>query len=141
AEALGVTFSRLMAPATEREILLIPASRQPILRDEASGYLRRCISPVLPGRGIDWVLNTLPPGASTCELTAHHRGVSEHSDVLRGRLQAVIGERAVLMETGDSPPFQADRSRPGPPGRTAAVEPLPRRAPPPARPRRAARGP
>ena len=53
AEALGVTFSRLMAPATEREILVIPASRQPILRDEASGYLRRCISPVLPGRGID----------------------------------------------------------------------------------------
>jgi len=34
AEALEVTFSRLMAPATELEILHIPASRQPILRDK-----------------------------------------------------------------------------------------------------------
>jgi transcriptional regulator with XRE-family HTH domain len=108
AEALGVTFSRLMAPATEREILLIPASRQPILRDEASGYLRRCISPVLPGRGIDWVLNTLPPGASTGEFTAHRRGVSEYIYIMRGRLRAVIGERAVIMEVGDSLYFEAD---------------------------------
>ncbi|TNY02653.1 XRE family transcriptional regulator, partial [Escherichia coli] len=43
AEALDVTFSRLMTPAVEREVLLIPASRQPVLRDEASGFLRRCI--------------------------------------------------------------------------------------------------
>ncbi len=61
AEALGVTFSQLMSHPVEREILLIRASRQPVLRDEASGLTRRCLSPVLPGRGIDWVINTLPP--------------------------------------------------------------------------------
>ncbi|MER2264949.1 helix-turn-helix domain-containing protein [Methylobacterium oxalidis] len=108
AEALGVTFSRLMAPAAEREVLLIPASRQPILRDEASGFLRRCISPVLPGRGIDWVLNTLPPGASTGEFVAHRRGVSEYIYVLKGRLRATIGERAIVVEEGDSLYFEAD---------------------------------
>ncbi|MEA1834912.1 XRE family transcriptional regulator [Methylobacterium durans] len=108
AEALGVTFSRLMAPAAEREVLLIPASRQPVLRDEASGFLRRCISPVLPGRGIDWVLNTLPPGASTGEFVAHRRGVSEYIYVLKGRLRATIGERAIVVEEGDSLYFEAD---------------------------------
>jgi transcriptional regulator with XRE-family HTH domain len=108
AEALGVTFSRLMAPATELEVLLIPASRQPVLRDEASGFLRRCLSPVLPGRGIDWVLNTLPPGATTGEFVAHRRGVSEYIFVLKGRLRAVIGDRAFVVEEGDSLYFEAD---------------------------------
>ncbi|GJE51033.1 HTH-type transcriptional regulator SutR [Methylobacterium tardum] len=108
AEALGVTFSRLMAPTTEVEVLLIPASRQPVLRDEASGFLRRCLSPVLPGRGIDWVLNTLPPGATTGEFVAHRRGVSEYIFVLKGRLRATIGDRAVVVEEGDSLYFEAD---------------------------------
>lgn len=108
AEALGVTFSRLMSPATELEVLLIPARRHPILRDEESGYLRRCLSPVLPGRGIDLVLNTLPPGASTGEFTAHRPGVSEYIYILRGRLRAVIGDRTVIAETGDSLYFEAD---------------------------------
>jgi transcriptional regulator with XRE-family HTH domain len=108
AEALGVTFSRLMAPATEVEVLLIPSSRQPVLRDEASGFLRRCLSPVLPGRGIDWVLNTLPPGATTGEFVAHRRGVSEYIYVLAGRLRAVIGDRTVVVEAGDSLYFEAD---------------------------------
>ena len=108
AEALGVTFSRLMAPETEREILLIPAARQPVLRDEASGFLRRCISPVLPGRGIDWVLNTLPPKANTGEFVAHRRGVSEYIYVLKGRLQAVIGDRILVANEGDSLYFEAD---------------------------------
>jgi transcriptional regulator with XRE-family HTH domain len=108
AEALGVTFSRLMARATELEVLLIPASRQPVLRDEASGFLRRCLSPVLPGRGIDWVLNTLPPGATTGEFVAHRRGVSEYIFVLKGRLRARIGDRTVVVEEGDSLYFEAD---------------------------------
>ena len=108
AEALDVTFSRLMAPAEEREVLLIPGARQPVLKDEASGFLRRCISPVLPGRGIDWVLNTLPPGAATGEFVAHRRGVSEYIFVLKGRLRAVIGRRTILVEEGDSLYFEAD---------------------------------
>lgn len=108
AEALGVTFSRLMSPATEREVLHIPAARQPILRDEASGFLRRCISPVLPGRGIDWVLNTLPPRATTGEFVAHRRGVSEYIFVLKGKLSAVIGDRTIVVAEGDSLYFEAD---------------------------------
>ncbi|MFE1599144.1 helix-turn-helix domain-containing protein [Methylobacterium sp. ID0610] len=108
AEALGVTAARLMAPTTEQEVLLIPAARQPVLRDESSGFLRRFLSPVLPGRGIDFVLNTLPPGEGTGEFVAHRRGVSEYIYVLKGRLRAEIGGRAVVVEAGDSLYFEAD---------------------------------
>ena len=108
AEALGVTFSRLMSPAAEREVLHIPGSRQPILRDEASGFQRRCLSPVLPGRGIDWVLNTLPPKATTGEFVAHRRGVSEYIYVLKGKLSASIGQRSFVVAEGDSLYFEAD---------------------------------
>lgn len=108
AEALGVTFSRLVSPITEREVIIIPASRQPVLKDDSSGFMRRCISPVLPGRGIDWVLNTLPPGATTGEFAAHRPGVSEYIYVLRGSLKAVIGGRSNHLEAGDSMYFEAD---------------------------------
>jgi transcriptional regulator with XRE-family HTH domain len=108
AEALGVTFSQLMAPAVEQEILLIPAASQPVLRDEASGFTRRCISPVLPGRGIDWVRNALPPGGTTGEFVAHRRGVEEYIYVLGGRMKAVIGARTLMLSEGDSIYFQAD---------------------------------
>lgn len=108
AEALGVTFSQLMAPAIEREVVHIPAARQPILRDEESGFLRRCISPVLPGRGIDWVLNTLPPNGETGNFVAHRRGVEEYIYVLRGRMRVSIGDQQVTLDQGDSLFFQAD---------------------------------
>ena len=109
AESLGVTFAKLMLPAAEREIVVIPASVQPVLRDQASGFQRRCLSPVLPGRGIDWVLNTLPPGGATGEFTAHRRGVEEYIYVLRGRLRATIGERMLILSEGDSLYFEADQ--------------------------------
>jgi len=108
AEALGVTFSQLMAPAVDREVIHIPAARQPVLRDDQSGFLRRCLSPVLPGRGIDWVLNTLPANTGTGQFVAHRRGVEEYIFVLRGKLRAVIGEEATLLDEGDSLYFQAD---------------------------------
>ena len=110
AEVLGVTFSQLMAPAVEREIVHIPADKQPILRDDESGFLRRCISPVLPGRGIDWVLNTLPPNAETGNFVAHRRGVEEYIYVLRGRMRVSIGDERVTLNEADSLYFQADAS-------------------------------
>jgi quercetin dioxygenase-like cupin family protein len=79
-----------------------------VLRDEATGFLRRCISPVLPGRGIDWVLNTLPPKGTTGEFVPHRRGISEYIFVSKGKLSAVIGDRTIVMVEGDSLYFEAD---------------------------------
>jgi quercetin dioxygenase-like cupin family protein/DNA-binding XRE family transcriptional regulator len=108
AEALEITFSRLMANPIERTMIVIPAARQPVLRDEASGFIRRCISPVLPGRGIDWVLNTLPPGGGTGEFVGHRHGVEEYIFVLEGKLKASVGNKAAVLNEGDSMYFEAD---------------------------------
>jgi quercetin dioxygenase-like cupin family protein len=108
AEALETTFSRLMASPIERAMIFIPSSRQPVLRDEPSGYVRRCISPVLPGRGIDWVLNTLPAGGGTGEFVGHRHGVEEYIYVLQGRLQATVGKNSAVLNEGDSLYFEAD---------------------------------
>lgn len=108
AEALGLTFSQLMSQPVEREVIVIRASTQPVLRDDATGFLRRCLSPVLPGRGIDWVMNTLPRKGSTGTFGAHRRGVEEYIYVLKGQLRAMIGTESYLLQTGDSIYFQAD---------------------------------
>ena len=73
---------------------------KPVLRDEELCYLRRCLSPVLPGRGVDWVLNTLPPGSDTGEFTAHRHGVEEYIYVRSGRLGVRIGDKSVTLEAG-----------------------------------------
>ncbi len=108
AEALGLTFAQLMSHPVEREILVIEAARQPVLHDAASGLTRRCLSPVLPGRGIDWVLNTLPPRGSAGDFGAHRRGVEEYIYVQSGTLKAVIGASVVTLQAGDALYFQAD---------------------------------
>ncbi len=108
AEALGVTFSQLMSHPVDREVLVIAAARQPVLKDEASGLVRRCLSPVLPGRGIDWVLNTLPPRGTAGDFGAHRRGVEEYIYVQSGTLKAVIGAEVITLHAGDALYFQAD---------------------------------
>lgn len=107
AEALGVTFSELMASEQDSEVILLPLESQPILQDPGSGLTRRCLAPILPARGIDWVLNVLPPGASTGEFVAHRRGVEEYIHVIQGRLRAILGGVPHDLNEGDAIYFQA----------------------------------
>ncbi len=107
AEALGVTFSELMASEQDREVIFLPLESQPILQDPASGLTRRCLAPILPARGVDWVLNILPPGSSTGEFVAHRRGVEEYIHVIQGRLRAILGGETYELNEGDAIYFQA----------------------------------
>ncbi len=108
AEALGVTFAQLMSHPVEREVLVIEAARQPVITDPTSGLARRCLSPVLPGRGIDFLLNTLPPRGTAGLFGAHRRGVEEYVYLQRGTLEAAIGDKRHVLHTGDALYFQAD---------------------------------
>jgi transcriptional regulator with XRE-family HTH domain len=110
AEALGVTFSQLLVEPDTHDVVVLPQRVQPVLRDQASGFTRRCISPILPGRGIDWVLNTLPVGSSTGEFIGHRRGTDEYIYVLAGTLEARLGEETHRLEAGDAIYFQATRA-------------------------------
>ena len=109
AEALGVTFSQLLMEREEQDVVVLPQRLQPVLRDQTSGFTRRCISPILPGRGIDWVLNTLPAGSSTGEFTGHRRGTDEYIYVLIGTLEARLGDLVQRLTAGDAIYFQASR--------------------------------
>jgi transcriptional regulator with XRE-family HTH domain len=107
AEALAVTFSEMMAPKQDLEVILLPLERQPILSDPATGHTRRCLAPILPARGIDWVMNVLPPGASTGGFVPHRRGVEEYIHVLQGRLRATLDGVNYELNEGDAIYFQA----------------------------------
>jgi len=107
AEALGVTFSELMASEQDSEVIFQPLERQPILTDPESGHTRRCLAPILPARGIDWVMNVLPPGASTGAFVPHRHGVEEYVHVLQGRLRATLGGVVYELNEGDAIYFQA----------------------------------
>ncbi|MBY0226935.1 MAG: XRE family transcriptional regulator [Hyphomicrobium sp.] len=107
AEALGVTFSDLMAREQSSEVIVLPVDSQPVLLDPETGHTRKCLAPILPTRGIDWVLNTLPPGQSTGQFMRHRRGVEEYIHVLKGRVRAILDGKIYDLSEGDAMYFQA----------------------------------
>lgn len=110
AEALGVTFSQLMPVQSDDEIVVLKSSEQPIFVDD-KGFERRCISPLLPSRGIDWVHNTLPAGESTGTFYPHVTGVEEYVYVLSGAMEACVGEGKHQLKAGDSIYYLAQLER------------------------------
>lgn len=106
-EALGTSFAAVMSPQSAGEVVILRASDQPVMQDRDTGFNRRCIAPILPSRGLDWVLNELPAGQSTGSFTPHRVGVEEYIFVLEGALQADLGDGTHELEAGDALYFQA----------------------------------
>lgn len=109
AEALGSSFAELMSPEAAGELVILRSGDQPVMTDATSGFKRTCIAPILPSRGIDWVLNELPPGVSTGEFVPHRVGVEEYIYVLSGKLEACLGADVHLLSDGDALFFQAHK--------------------------------
>jgi hypothetical protein len=65
AEALDLSISQLVGGKRSEPVLHIPRSQQPSFTEQESGFERRSLSPMYFGRGIDFVLNRLPPKAKT----------------------------------------------------------------------------
>ena len=106
-EVLGTSFAALVSPESSGEVVVLSAADQPIMRDDRTGFTRRCIAPILPSRGLDWVLNELPSEASTGMFMAHQSGVEEYIHVLSGQLKATLDNAEHLLTAGDSLYFQA----------------------------------
>ncbi len=109
AEALGTSFAELMSPESAGETVILRAEDQPVMSDAKTGFARRCIAPILPSRGIDWVLNELPPGVSTGGFVPHRVGVEEYIYVLSGGLEARLGDDVHILSEGDALFFQAHK--------------------------------
>lgn len=112
AEALGLSFSELMSVQSneEGEVVLLEPCQQPVFTDE-NGFERRCIAPVLPSKGLDWVHNKLPAGATSGTLFAHTTAVEEYLYVLDGKLEVRLGESVHELKAGDSLYYRAQLPR------------------------------
>ena len=101
AEALDLSISQLLGGSRGEQVLQIPRELQPVFVEEATGFERRSLSPMYLGRGIDFVLNSLPPKAKTGPFPAHREGVEEHLYVTKGRLRVTLNGAEHVLQAGD----------------------------------------
>ncbi len=108
AEGLEVSVSQLVGGDPGRNTVVIKQKNQPTFRDPETGFERRSLSPLLPSRGVDFVVNTLPPGQSAGPFEPHHRGVDEYLVVTQGKLKLRLGNGTHILNQGDSIVFSGD---------------------------------
>lgn len=109
AEALDLSISQLVGGPQITGALVVREADQPRFREEHSGFERRSLSPLYRGRGIDLVLNTLPPKTRTGPFPSHRAGVEEHLWVQSGSLLVEVGEERHDLNAGDFLFYPADR--------------------------------
>jgi transcriptional regulator with XRE-family HTH domain len=110
AEALDVSISQLVGGARSEPVMHIPRERQPTFIEDGTGFERRSLSPMYSGRGIDFVLNRLPPKAKTGPFPSHREGVEEHLYVTKGHLKVTLGDTPHVIEAGDFLFYRGDLS-------------------------------
>ena len=108
AEGLGVGLSELLGAQERREVVVVPYDRRPTMRDPETGFERQLLSPPFSGRGVEFVRNVVPQGASSGRFPPHRRGVEEYVVVENGRLRAVLGGEERILDEGDALYFEAD---------------------------------
>jgi len=108
AEGLEVTLSQLAGVEERREVVVVTKERRMVMRDPETGFERQLLSPAFAGRGVEFVRNVIPEGASSGEFPLHKKGVEEYIVIERGRLRADLGGEEYVLEEGDSVYFEAD---------------------------------
>ncbi|WP_144107271.1 helix-turn-helix domain-containing protein [Paraburkholderia sp. BCC1886] len=108
-DALDTTVARLLGQEVrQHDVVVIRHEQQTVLVDPDSGFSRRVLSPILPGRGLDFVMTELPAKAETGPLAAHTLPVEEYVYVLSGVLTVTIGETRTVLNALDSIYYRAD---------------------------------
>lgn len=111
AEGFGVSISQLLggpAPGPKRRAFVLKERKQAVFRDPDSGFERRSLSPISKGRGMDFVVNILPPGRTSGTFPAHAMGVEETLAVSSGRLRLFLDGRKIVLKAGDSVFYRAN---------------------------------
>lgn len=109
AEALDLSISQFVGGPQSTGALVVRAADQPRFGEEQTGFERRSLSPLYRGRGIDLVLNTLPPRTRTGPFPSHRVGVEEHLWLQSGTLIVEVGSERHDLLTGDFLFYPADR--------------------------------
>ncbi|TCV92659.1 helix-turn-helix domain-containing protein [Biostraticola tofi] len=105
--ALDLNFATLMGQKTADDIVVITEDEQPVFLDKKNHFTRRCLSPMLPGRGIDMVKVNLGGHCGSGDLVGHTRPVEEYIYLLRGELEVTVGEQKNVLLPGDSMYYSA----------------------------------
>ncbi|MFC5906121.1 helix-turn-helix domain-containing protein [Streptacidiphilus monticola] len=99
--AYGITMSWLLAEVEAEPPQLLPASEQPVWRDDASGFVRRQVSPPLPTLRGELIEARLAPGADIAYTEPAVRGLEQHIWLLEGQLEITANDRTSLLRPGD----------------------------------------
>lgn len=110
AEGLEVTISYLLGENQKREVVVIRSGKHLVYKDETTGIERHLLSPSFPTKGIEFILNVIPPMQETGVFPAHKSGVKEYIYVSDGRIKIELGHEpeSYDLEAGDSIYFEAD---------------------------------
>ncbi|GAB3974475.1 XRE family transcriptional regulator [Actinoallomurus acanthiterrae] len=95
------TMSRLLAEVESEPPQLVRAADQALWRDEASGFLRRSVSPPHAGLRGEVVEGTLRPGADISYDGPPVPGVEQHIWVLEGALRVDANGHGHEVRAGD----------------------------------------
>ncbi|PVX72801.1 helix-turn-helix domain-containing protein [Paraburkholderia unamae] len=108
-DALDTTVARLLGQETPpQDVVLMRADQQVVLVDAETGFSRRVLSPILPGRGLDFVMAEMPPKSDTGPLVAHTMPVEEYIYVLSGSLVVTVGATRAVLNASDAMYYRAD---------------------------------
>ncbi|KAB2492826.1 helix-turn-helix domain-containing protein [Priestia endophytica] len=110
AESLHTTLSFLIEEQLQKETITIRKKERLIYRDEQSGFERHLLSPSLPSKGVEFILNVVPPFKESGTFPSHKKGVKEYIFVAKGTLRVELGNGVCSEELkeGDSFYFEGD---------------------------------
>jgi len=108
AGALGVSVSRLLDEQQEGPVILLRNHQQKRVND-AAGWTRSIVSPVLPGVDLELGRLEFAPEADAGEFAPHQPGWIEYVAIEEGALEITLsGSDRYLLQTGDSIYYESD---------------------------------
>ncbi|MYT74575.1 MULTISPECIES: helix-turn-helix domain-containing protein [unclassified Streptomyces] len=97
----GRTMSQLLSEVESAPAQVVRAADQPVWRDEASGFLRRSVSPPLAGLRAEIVEGTLEPYGDIAYDRPPVPGLEQHIWVLDGLLDLTVQSVTHRLAAGD----------------------------------------
>jgi mannose-6-phosphate isomerase-like protein (cupin superfamily) len=108
-DPLDTTVARLLGQEVrQHDVVVMRHDQQTVLVDPDTGFSRRILSPILPGRGLDFVMAQMPAKSDTGPVVAHTLPVEEYMYVLSGSLSVTIGDTRTVLNASDSLYYRAD---------------------------------
>ncbi|TQV83274.1 helix-turn-helix domain-containing protein [Denitrobaculum tricleocarpae] len=107
AQALKTSIDRLIEDEAPPRVILLRRVEQAVVND-GSGWVRRLLSPALPGLEFEMTRTRLEPGVEAGESGLWGRGFRAYLAVEDGALTVILDGRIFHLETGDSASFAGD---------------------------------